>query len=150
MTNRKATGAAKRTRRRKLTFGDVRKIALSLPDVEETTAYGMPAFKAGQKRFAGQPVQRADVEPNSLGVYIGIAERDARIAARPDLYYLTDHYAPYPAVLVRLANVRRDELHEILASAWRYAMERAASARTKRRSARPRAAHRRAMAEPNR
>jgi hypothetical protein len=54
-------------RRRSLTFDDVREIALSLPEVEETTAYGMPAFKAGKTRFADQPIQRADVEPNSLG-----------------------------------------------------------------------------------
>jgi hypothetical protein len=43
------------TRRRSLSFEDVREIALSMPDVEETTAYGMPAFKAGKTRFAGRP-----------------------------------------------------------------------------------------------
>ena len=36
----------KASRRRPLTFADVREIALSMHDVEETTAYGMPAFKA--------------------------------------------------------------------------------------------------------
>ena len=110
-------------RHRSLTFDDVRAIALSMPDVTETTAYGMPAFKAGKTRFAGRPVERPDVEPNSLGVHLSFEERDRLIASRPDLYYLTEHYAPYPAVLVRLSKIRRSELRELLGAAWRYAME---------------------------
>jgi hypothetical protein len=120
------------TRRGLLTFDDVREIALSMPDVEETTAYGMPAFKAGKTRFAGRPVERADVEPNTLGVGVSFEERDRLIAARPDVYYLTQHFANHPAVLARLTNMRRAELRELLSTAWRYAMERQAPARKKR------------------
>lgn len=116
--NRKKTA-----RRRALTFDDVRKIALSMPDVIETTAYGMPAFKAGKRRFAAQPIARPDVEPSSLGVHVSFEERDRLMVARPDVYYLTDHFAGYPAVLVRLANIRRSELRELLAASWRNAME---------------------------
>jgi hypothetical protein len=115
-----------------LTLDDVREIALSMPEVEETKAYGMLAFKARKKRFAGQPVERPDIESNTLGVGLSFEERDARIAARPDVYYLTQHFAPYPAVLVRLDKIRRDELHEVLAAAWHYAMDRAATVRKKR------------------
>src|SRR5215831_12226658 len=79
----------KSTRRRSVTFEDVREIALSMPDVIETTAYGMPAFKAGKTRFAGQPVARPDVEPDSLGVHISFEERDRLMASRPDVYYVT-------------------------------------------------------------
>jgi hypothetical protein len=136
--------AKKKTRGRPLTLSDVREIALSLPDVEETTAYGMPAFKAGKKRFAGQPVERSDVEPNTLGVHLPFEERDRRIASRPDIYYLTDHYAPYPAVLARLANLRRDELVELLGTGWRYAMESAGPVRKKRSQAAARAPARKA------
>jgi hypothetical protein len=125
----------KSARRGSLTFEDVRQIALSMPEVEETTAYGMPAFKAGKTRFAGRPIERRDVEPNSLGVFVSFEERDGRIASRPDLYYLTEHFAPYPAVLVRLTNMRRDELRELLGTAWRYAMERQGPAKKKRRVA---------------
>jgi hypothetical protein len=115
--------AKKTAPRRGLTLDDVREIALSMPEVTETTAYGMPAFKAGGKRFAGQPVARPDVHPNSLGVHASFEERDRLIAARPDVYYLTEHYAAYPAVLARLSNMRRSELRELLAAAWRTAME---------------------------
>jgi hypothetical protein len=123
----------KGARHRPLDLNDVREIALAMPDVEETTAYGMPAFRAGKTRFAGRPIDRSDVEPNSLGVRLSFAERDARMAARPDVYYLTQHFAPHPAVLVRLTRIRRDELRELLAAAWHYAMDGAPPTRKKRR-----------------
>jgi hypothetical protein len=111
----------------------VREIALSMPEVTETTAYGMPAFKAGGRRFAGQPVARPDVEPNSLGVHISFEERDRLMAARPDVYYLTDHFRPYPAVLVRLSNVGRSELRELLGASWHHAMEATSRGKKRRR-----------------
>jgi hypothetical protein len=123
----------KTARGRAVTFDDVRAIVLSMPDVIETQAYGMPAFKAGKKRFAGQPVARPDVEPNSLGVHVSFEERDRLMTERPDVYYLTDHYAPYPAVLVRLSNITRSELRELLGAAWRTAMEGASPGKKKRR-----------------
>jgi hypothetical protein len=129
MQRKSARTSASKTRkksapRRGSTLDDVREIVLSMPDVIETTAYAMPAFKAGKRRFAGRPVARPDVEPNSLGVHMSFEERDRRMAARPDVYYLTDHFRPYPAVLVRLSNVNRTELRELLAAAWHFAMER--------------------------
>ena len=130
-----STTLKKSERRRALTFDDVREIALSMPDVIETTAYGMPAFKAGKTRFAGQPIARPDVEPNSVGVYIRFEERDRVMAARPDVYYLTDHFRPYPAVLVRLSRVNRAELRELLGAAWHHAMEGSTRARKKSRRA---------------
>jgi len=126
----------KGSRRGPLTFDDVREIALSLPDVEETTAYGMPAFKAGKTRFAGRPVERSDVEPNTLGVSVSLEERDMLLAARPDVYYVTEHFANHPAVLARLTNMRRAELRELLGTAWRHAMEQT-PAKKKRRAAAP-------------
>jgi hypothetical protein len=128
---------SKRSRRGPRTFDDVRENARSLPVVEETTAYGMPAFKAGETRFAGKPVERSDIEPNTLGVSVSFEERGALIAARPDVYYVTPHFANYPAVLARLTKLRRAELRELLGKAWRHAMERQAPASKKRRAAAP-------------
>jgi hypothetical protein len=123
----------KPARKRSLTFDDVRTMALSMPEVVEVTAYGMPAFKAGKTRFAGLPIERPDVAPNSLGLHMSIEERDRRIAARPAIYYLTAHYAKYPAVLVRLSAITRDELREALSLAWHYAMEKQGPAKKTRR-----------------
>ena len=94
----------------------------------------MPAFKAGKRRFAVQPIARPDVEPNSLGVHIGFEERDRLMAARPHVYYLTEHFRPYPGVLVRLSNVSRTDLRELLAGAWRLAMEGAGRRKKKQRT----------------
>jgi hypothetical protein len=111
------------TRRRALTFEDVREIALSMPEVSETTSWGMPTFKAGKTTFAVEPHPRPDVEPNSLGVPMSFEERARRLAVSPEIYYLTAHWTKYPGVLVRLSTVGRDDLREILAAAWQHAME---------------------------
>ena len=122
----------KSTRRKSLTMDDVRALAMAMPDVEETTAYGMSAFKAGKKRLAGQPVQRSDIEPNTLGVLVSFEERDRLLATRPDVYYLTEHYVNYPSVLVRLTKITKAELRELLGTAWAHAMERQRPAKKKR------------------
>jgi len=123
----------KKARRGPPTFDDVREIALSMPEVSETTSWGMPTFKAVKTTFAVEPHPRPDVEPSSLGVPMSFEERARQLASRPDVYYLTDHWAKYPGVLVRLTSIERDELREILSAAWHYAMERgsAKKARTK-------------------
>ena len=123
----------KSPRRRQLDFDDVRAIALAMPEVAETTSWGMPTFKAGKTTFAVEPHPRPDVEPNSVGVPMSFEERARLIASRPDVYYLTAHWEKYPGVLVRLSTVGRDELREILSAAWHHAMEHgsAKKARTK-------------------
>ena len=115
--------AKKKIRRRPLTFADVREIATSMPEVTEATAWGMAAFKAGKTTFAVEPYPRPDVVENSVGVPMSFEERTRLLASRPAVYYLTDHWAKYPGVLVRLSSTRRDELREILSAAWQYAME---------------------------
>jgi hypothetical protein len=47
-----------------------------------------------------------------------VGARAALIAADPDVYFTIPHFDGYPAVLVRLARIARDELHELLAEAW--------------------------------
>ncbi len=108
-----------------------------MPYVEETTAYGMPAFKVGKARLVGQPVQRPDVEPQTLGIMVSFEERDRLLAAHPDIYYVTDHYLNYPAVLARLPKMTKAELRELLDTAWAHAMERQRPARKKKRSSSP-------------
>jgi hypothetical protein len=87
------------------TWDDVRRIALTLPDVEDTTTYGRPCFKVNGRPFVntgrveGAIVTRAPDE-----------ERDLLIAARPDAYFVTPHYDGWEAVLVRLDAVDEDEL----------------------------------------
>lgn len=70
-------------------------------------------------------------------------ERAKLLASRPDVYYLTDHWAKYPGVLLRLSSIGRDELREILTGAWHYAMQRESAKRPRRKgTARARAVRR--------
>lgn len=100
-------------------FDDVRKIGRAMPDVEESTAYGSPALKLHGKLFACIAINKA-AEPNSLMVRMPFADRDALIAEEPNIYYLADHYAPYPCVLVRLARIDSTALRDLLLMGWRY------------------------------
>lgn len=100
-------------------FDRVRKIARTLPDVEESTSYGAFSLKVRGKMFACQAINKA-AEPNSLMVRMDFAQRDALIAEEPGTYYLKDHYAPYPCVLVRLSKVHPDALRDLIAGALRF------------------------------
>ena len=92
-------------------FDAVRKIGLTLPGVEESTAYGAPALKVRGKLLACVPTH-SSAEPGSLAVRVGFDDRAELLAAAPDVYYVTDHYLGYSAVLVRLSRVTPDVLRK--------------------------------------
>ena len=100
-------------------FDAVRAIARTLPGVEEGVSWGTAALKVNGKMVACIATNKS-AEPGSLVVRIPIPERDDMIAADPDTYYLTDHYVPYPSVLVRLSRIHRDALRDLLTLAVRY------------------------------
>lgn len=105
--------------RKAVAFDDVRKLALALPDVEESTSYGATSFKVRGKLMACQAINKS-AEPNCLVVKIPFEARDELIASEPDVYYVTDHYVNYPSVLVRLSRVHRDALRGLLVMAQRF------------------------------
>jgi hypothetical protein len=100
-------------------FNTVREIGLALPGVEESTAYGSPALKVHGKLMAGIAVNRS-AEPGSLGVWVDFEDRAELLAADPDVYYVTDHYAPHNVVLVRLSRANRDVLRDLLRMAHKF------------------------------
>ena len=115
-----------------IAFETVRKIALALPGVEETTAYGSPAFKVQGKLMACIAINRS-AEPGSLMVRVDFDDRAELLAADPDVYYLTDHYAPYNAVLVRLSRVDPDVLRDLLGMAHKFVTRNAPATKTTKR-----------------
>jgi hypothetical protein len=100
--------------RRKVTFETVRRFALALPGVEEGFSYGTQAF-----RVKGRFLARLREDGETLVVKCGFDERDFRMQADPDTFFSTDHYRGYPTVLVRLATVGAEDLHDVLEQAWR-------------------------------
>jgi hypothetical protein len=102
-----------------ITFDTVRQIALALPGVEETVSYGVPTLKVQGKLLACVPAHRS-AEPGSLVLRVDLDDRAALLAEAPDVYYITDHYAGYTSVLVRLSRVTPDELRDLLAMAHKF------------------------------
>jgi hypothetical protein len=70
------------------------------------------------------PALHRSAEPNTLAVRIGLETRAELIAAQPSVYYDTGHYVRYPTVLVRLDQIDRRSLRELLARAWRFVSSR--------------------------
>lgn len=97
-----------------MTFKDVRKMALALDGVEESTSYGTAAFK-----IRGKLIARLKEDGVSLVVGTTFEEREEMMRAEPETYYITDHYLNYPWVLVRLPKVHPDAMRDLLKGAVR-------------------------------
>ncbi len=107
---------------------DVRRIAMSLP---ETTHEGL-SYSVRGKSFAWtylervQPKRARVPRPDVLAVRVdGEGVKQALLESDPAVYFTTDHYNGYPAVLVRLPEVDSDELSELLTDGWRVQAPRA-------------------------
>ena len=105
--------------KKEVDFDTVKKLALALPDVEESTIYRSPALKVRGKLLACVAIHKS-AEPNSLAVRIDSERREELMAAAPDVYYLTKHYVNYPVVLVRLSQIHSEALRDLLRMAWRF------------------------------
>jgi hypothetical protein len=100
-------------------FDTVRKLGLTLSGVEASTAWGAPALKVRGKLLACVPTHHS-AEPGSLVVRVDFDDRTELLAAAPDVYYVTDHYLGYSAVLVRLSRVTQDVLRDLLGMAHKF------------------------------
>ena len=87
--------------------------------VERSTAFGAPALKVRGKLMACVPTNKS-AEPGSLMVRMDRRERAALIEEAPELYYAPEHYVGYDAVLVRLARLKPELLHDLMAMAHRF------------------------------
>jgi hypothetical protein len=97
-----------------VTFETVREIVRELPGVVEGASYGTPAFRARKILFV-----RQHQDGESLVVRMDHDQRAVRMRAAPETFYITDHYLNYPWVLVRLANIDREDLRDLLVESWR-------------------------------
>lgn len=97
-------------------FEAVRALGREFPDLRESTMYGSPSLKLGKRLVACIAIHRS-AEPGSLVVRTDFERRSALLGDDPETYYVTDHYARHPVVLVRLARVQHDQLRDLLAAA---------------------------------
>src|SRR5262249_15505358 len=90
-------------------------LAKKLPEVEESTSWGRPSLKVRGKYMAG-----FNTDENAFVLRLAsVAEQDFLIEMAPRIYYITDHYKGYPAVLARPAKLGVKEARGRLEQAWR-------------------------------
>jgi hypothetical protein len=87
--------------------------AARLPEVEEGVSYGTPAMKVRGKFL--MRVKDAD----TLVFRCSMEDKHFLMEAAPAIYFETDHYKGWPAVLVRLSEADEAELARCLDRAWR-------------------------------
>lgn len=75
---------------------------------------GSRALKLTGRLLACVPTNKS-AETNSVVVRIDLEHRAELGRERPDVYYITDHYAPHATVLVRLSKIARSDLRELTA-----------------------------------
>lgn len=95
-----------------MTWDDVVRIALELPEVEVGSAYGTPAL-----RVKGSFMGRLREDGQTFAVRCDMEERPLLIEAHDELF-VTPHYEVWPMVLVALPEADPGLVQELVEDAW--------------------------------
>ena len=91
------------------------KLGRALPEVVEGTWFRTPSLQVRGKSFV-----RLKEDGQSVVFQLeSVDEQEFLIQALPELYFITDHYRGWPAVLARLAKLRVPECRRRLEQGWR-------------------------------
>jgi hypothetical protein len=85
---------------------------LHFPGTEESTSYGTPAFKVKKKLLL-----RLKEDGETLMIHTD--DRDVWLNDDPNVFFFTQHYRNYPAVLVRLKKISKKKLTLLLVQSWK-------------------------------
>lgn len=102
---------------------DLREIAGALPGVVEIESEGFD-FRVGGKGFAWSYPERRPGRPRVIRtdvavLYVGDeAEKQALLKGDPDLFFTVSSYDGWPLVMLRLDQVGRPRLEELVTDAW--------------------------------
>jgi hypothetical protein len=96
-------------------FARIRKLGLTLPSVEVSTSYGTPALKVRKRLLV-----RMKEDGETLVLLTGdLDEKELLMTTHPGIFFETDHYRGWPAVLIRLKKISDKLLRTLLEEAWR-------------------------------
>jgi hypothetical protein len=110
------------------TQDDVRRIALSLPETEESEErFGFSVRNKGKsKGFVWVWLERLEPKkarvPNPDVIAVRVAnldEKDIILSIDAEKFFTEPHYNGFPAVLVRLVAIDVEELEPLIVHAWR-------------------------------
>ncbi len=102
---------------------DLRRVAMSLPHVEEVASEGFD-FRVGGKGFVWsyperRPGQRRLIRTDIAVLFVGDeAEKQALLLGEPDIFFTTPSYDGSPLVMVRLTELNQTRLTELVTDAW--------------------------------
>ena len=103
---------------------DVRRLALSLPDVAEIDSDGFD-FRVADKGFVWSYPERTPGKPRVIRtdvavLYVGDeAEKQALLLGEPALFFTAPGYDGLPLVMLRLPACTVERLTELITDAWR-------------------------------
>jgi hypothetical protein len=115
-------------------WGDVERIAMSLPGVSESPGYdSWRSWKVRGKNVVWERPLGAKDRSDLValghavpdGVIVGVRVRDldakeARLVEHAGTCFTIPHFDRYAAVLVRLEEIHPDDLEELVTEAWRF------------------------------
>jgi hypothetical protein len=112
-----------------VTFDEVARLALELPEVTEGERHGHRTWFVKRKAFAWErPFNKADIKrfgdetpPEGPILAVSVADlgdKEAVLAANPDAFFDIEHFKGYAAVLIQLPAVSRKALKDALVDAW--------------------------------
>src|SRR5688572_1874276 len=93
----------------------VSELGRELPEVVEDIWFRTPALKVRGKSFVRLKEDGASI----VFLLESVDEQEFLIRTQPRVYFITDHYRGYPAVLARLSALRVAECRKRLREAWR-------------------------------
>jgi hypothetical protein len=64
-------------------------------------------------------IARFHQDRESLVIRVEYAAREVLMGAKPETFYITDHYSCWPWMLVRISSIDRIELQGLLEESWR-------------------------------
>ena len=91
------------------------KLARELPEVVVSRWYGTPGLKVRGRGF----VRLKEDGKSVVFLLADVDDQDWLIHARPDIYFITDHYRGWASVLARLPKLPVAECRLRLEEAWR-------------------------------
>ena len=94
-------------------FARVVRLASNLQESTRSTSYGTPSLKVRDKTFCRMK------DEATLVLMCPLDQKEMLLEAAPAIYFETDHYKGWPALLIRLPAIPDDELALRLKEAWR-------------------------------